>query len=200
MSKLIHIIGTSCAGKGTLHPQLNGWLNSEGYNVESIQEPGPLRIYTKAYREKTDKNAETELALFTADRFITYTERVFPKLSEKYTAFTFDRGLPDTIVYQGIIGGIDIDRIFKMNSIIPESDVYLCLIVDGDVGYKRALERQSKGGEKISKSETPEQINKLASAYKTLDKYFKNVKIIDTSKMDEQQVFEECRKHTYQIL
>jgi thymidylate kinase len=199
MAKIIHLVGTSNSGKSTIHPQLNELLRKDNCNVEELREPGPLRDLAKNYRTRKDKNSYTETAIFTTDRFMLYSERVLPRMNEENLIFSFDRGLPDTIVYQGLMGRVPIDLILKMNSHIPQSDLYLVLFVDGSEGYQRALKKQKETGEAPSQNETAESINKLAAFYKTLSQHLPNVKLIDTSRKEISDVLNECYTHAKQV-
>jgi len=56
------------------------------------------------------------------------------------------------------------------------------------------LERERKGGEKVTRDEAPERIDAITTAYRRLPEFFPNgnFKIIDTSDMDEDCVFDTC--------
>jgi len=190
MAKLIHIVGVSGTGKTLTHDALKEKLTAEGYKVEALVEPGPLRDFAKNYRLSQNKNSWTEAAIFTTDRLMIYQEKVFPRINEKDLVFLSSRSLFDTFVYQGILGGVDLEVIKKMNSPIPFPDLALCLTVEGKVGYKRILERNIISGEQTSKNETPEAIDRLSAHYMELPKHFpqSNIEVIDTTnlKMPEQ--------------
>ena len=121
MVKLIHVVGTSASGKSSVQEGLAERIASVGREVRRIIEPGPLRDLAKEYRRRKDKDPLTEAAIFTADRLITYNQKVFPNIDRSDLVLLFDRGLPDTVVYQGILGGVDIALILRMNSFVPHS-------------------------------------------------------------------------------
>ncbi len=196
MAKIIQIEGPSGSGKSTVQKRLYEQLTKESYTVENIIEPGPLRAMIKSYRLNVDKKPWTETALFTTDRFMTYTLEVLPRMKEEDLIFLSARGFFTTIVYQGIMGGVDAEIIKKMNEAIPFPDLILICLVDGKIGYARALERERMGGEKVTRDEVPERINSISEAYKKLPDFFPNgnFKIIDTSYMNEDQVFDACNE------
>lgn len=202
MAKIIQIEGPSGSGKTTIQKRLREQLQKESYTVENIIEPGPLRTIIKSYRLCPDKKPWTETALFTADRFITYTNYILPRMLEKELIFLSARGFFTTIVYQGIMSGVDAEIIKKMNEAIPFPDLILICLVDGNVGHARALERERNTGEKVTRDETPERIDNITEAYKKLPEYFPggDFKIIDTSYMDEDQVFDICYKYVKAVL
>lgn len=197
MTKIIHLVGNSGTGKSTVIGMLRREIESEGYSVETLTEPGPLRNLIKEYRSKPENERDpfVEAAMFAVDRFITYKNSVLPRMDEKNLVFLFDRGLPESVVYQGIIGGADVPSIFRMNSSIPQSDLYLCLTVNGKTGYDRIKAREAATGEAITRDEAPERIDMLAEGYKKAVKYFNNMHIIDTTELTIDSVFLECMSH-----
>lgn len=201
MAKIVHVVGTSDTGKETVTKSIVKRLTNKGYEAIRLQEPGPLRDLAKSYRLRINKSPWTEAAIFTTDRLMLYNEKVFPRIKEKNLLFIFDRGLPETVIYQGILGGVDISNIFLMNSEIPPSDIYVCLTVEGRIGYERALKKQRETGEAPSRNETPESIDVLADSYKKyLPRYFDNVHFIDTSNITIDQTVELCYNKVRSIL
>ena len=202
MAKIIQIVGTSGSGKSTVEEKLREKLTVDGYIVETIIEPGPLNTLAKSYRLRPDKNPWMETALFSVDRFMTYTERVLPRMHEKNLIFLSVRGIYDTIVYQGLRGGIDIEMIKKMNDAILFPDLTLALVVEGSIGFERALERKKETGEELSSNETPEKIDLLGSAYKRLPELFPNqcINIIDTSYLTKEQTVTICYDQIWSLL
>ncbi|MEK6871614.1 MAG: hypothetical protein AABX16_01805 [Nanoarchaeota archaeon] len=202
MSKLISLIGTSGSGKTTVHEKIAFQLEIEGYRVEKIIEPHPLRDLAKSYRLRIDKNPWTEAAIFTTDRLITYHDRILPRMKEEKLIFLSARNFFDTIIYQGILGGVDLETIKKMNSAIPYPDLTLALVVDGEIGYERLRIREKETGEVLSKNETPEMINQLRDYYHRLPHLFSGVPIhiLNTSQLNEEETFRTCYDHIGKIL
>lgn len=194
MAKLIHIVGSSGSGKTTVHSRINQHLHQNDYEVIELIEPGPLREIALQYRIREDKDALIEAAIFSSDRFVTYHRHVFPRIDENNLIFSFARGLPDTYVYQGFLGGVDLDLIRKMNIYIPHSDIYIVLIVDGKVGHQRIVERHEQGGDTPSRNEMPDRINMISGYYRRLEDYFRNYHVLDTTSMTREEVFDECIK------
>ncbi len=200
MAKLINIIGPSGSGKSTVHEQISQRLKESGYKVESLSEPNSLRDLAKSYRLEEGKNPWTETAIYTVDRFIMYREKILPRMKEDGLIFLLERGLPDTIVYQGMLGQVDISDILKMNSSIPSSDLYLALIVEGEEGHARILGRSSETGEAMSPNETVERIEELSDCYRMLSSYLKNLHIIDTTNLKLDEVIGECMRKIKEIV
>ena len=200
MAKLINIIGPSGSGKSTVHEQISSRLKESGYKVEPLSEPNSLRELAKSYRLEEGRNPWTETAIYTVDRFIMYREKIMPRMKDDGLIFLLERGLPDTIVYQGMIGQVDIASILKMNSSIPSSDLYLALVVEGKEGHARVLGRSSETGEAISQNETAERIEELSDCYRMLSSYLKNLKIIDTTNLSLTEVIDKCMSEIKRII
>ncbi len=203
MAKLIHIVGTSGSGKQTLQQDLRQRVERAGFAVEEIVEPGPLARFIKEYRLSPEKDPWVEVALFTADRTMTYAQKILPRIHDPNRVFVSARGLPDTIVYQGLIGGVDIPIIMRMNRHIPESDLYLVLVVSGNVGHERIRARYCSSGRdehRISPNEQPAAIDKLAAEYRTLPDFFHNVHVIDTTSLSPEEVGEAAWKEVESVL
>ena len=200
MTKIIQLVGPSGTGKERAQTTVAAQLKNEGYNVEELVEPWPLRNLAKGYRLRADKNPWTEAAIFTTDRAITFFEKIEPRIREEGLVFLFNRGLADNFVYQGFLGEVGLDFIKKINAGLYMPDLSVCLTVDGQVGYERALQRQLKTGETLSKNETAERIDLITSYYRTLaDKMPElNLVFVDTSKITQEEVsasvYEEARK------
>lgn len=200
MAKLIHLVGPSGTGKTSVHKSLTSLIEQLDYEVVPLVEPGPLREQISTYKKSPYHNVFTEALLFAADRSLLYASEVFPRLDDPNVVFTFARGLPDSLVYQGIIGGVSPEIILHLNHAIPPSDLYLVLLVEGSVGHARVLERQKKTGEPISRNETPEAIDRLAQGYRQLDRYFPSIQIIDTTRLTLEQTTQLCLGHIEHVL
>ena len=203
MAYLIQVTGTSGTGKASLIPQLAEMIAKAGYTVENILEPGPLRSFIKQYRLRTDKNPWEEAALFTADRLINYEEKgIISRMKEKDLVFLSERSFADTLVYQGLLGGVDLGVILKQNARIPSPDLTLCLTVSGAEGYRRVQQRFSRGGEQPTPTEKPESIDLLAGYFRIAKDKFPqlNMEMIDTTNLNENQVIESCYEKVKRII
>lgn len=202
MAKLIQLVGVSGAGKSSVQRKIKEWLETEMYHVEEIIEPGPLRNFAKKYRLKPEKNPWAEAAIFTADRIITYEEKILPRYEETSLIFLSARGFFDTIVYQGLIGGVNIGYIKKMNSSIPLPDIAFALTVNGKIGSERISARNKETKEAISENETAQKIDLLSSKYKELPHYFPeaNIHLLDTSLITLEEVVDHIQQKVREVL
>lgn len=109
--KFITFEGNECAGKSTQINMLGEYLESVGYKVRIIREPGgtglaeEIRTMVKAPRTET-VYPETELCLFQAARSQLVREVIKPALAEGMIVLS-DRFYDSTWVYQGWVGGIN---------------------------------------------------------------------------------------------
>ena len=204
MVKIITMCGTSATGKSTIHDGINNKIIEMGYDVIKLVEPGgPLEKFAREYHAREDADPLMETAVHAVSRLRQYEEGVFPRKDKENLIFSSARGMVDSVVYQGIKGGVGIDTVLNMNLHIPKSLTYLCLIVDGEVGHKRVLQRQEETGKVPSKNETPEKIDELAAAYRTLKdhEYFEGrFHIIDTSEIDQLATLETCNRFLDKVL
>lgn len=202
MAKIIQLTGNSGTGKSSISKRLQASIIGRGYEVEELIEPGPLRDFAKSYRLREDKNPWTEVAIYTTDRTILYEEKVFPRMSEPNLVFVAERGFFDTFVYQGLLGGVDLEVIKRMNSHIPFPDLTLALVVDGKVGYERISARSMETGEPMSQNETPDRINLLSKYFRSLEGHFpeSSFEFIDTTNLSEVETFEDCYSKIRRVL
>ncbi|MBX4196172.1 hypothetical protein KW805_01130 [Candidatus Pacearchaeota archaeon] len=193
MAKLIHIVGPSGTGKSTVHTAIHGRLVNERYNVDALVEPGGvLRDFILNYRRRKDKSALVETALFSTARLKMYEDLILPRMNQKDLIFLSDRGLPETYVYQGFLGGVPLETIKEMNKHIPNSDLYIACIADGEKAYARLKARAERTQEELSSNETPEKINRLSRYFSQLGDILPNVHILDMSDVSEEEAAHRC--------
>ena len=122
---LIAIEGIDGAGKTTLARNLKKWLESRGYRVEVIKEPGDS-VWGQKIRESYDRelDAREELELFLKDREENVRRKILPAL-KKGTIVIMDRYYYSTMTYQGA-RGIDVEEIRKRNERLPQNQMLFC--------------------------------------------------------------------------
>lgn len=202
MSKLIQLVGTSGTGKSSVCEGIKNFLETKDYQVEKLKEPDFLKDLFKSYRLEENSNYWVQSAIIATDRLIMYKEKIKPRQNEKNLIFLSDRGIPDNFVYQGFLGGVDVEVIKKQNSFFPMPDLILAFIVDGNVGHKRILKRHRETKELVSQNESPQMINLLSSKYRKLNDIYSDdiLKIIDTTNIDIDGSLEMAIKYIGEIL
>ncbi len=189
VAKIIQIVGSSGTGKSTVSAMLESRLRNEGRTVERIYEPGPLREFIMKYRTRAGKSPWAEAALFASDRTILYSNHL--RANQEGLIFVSDRGIYDSVVYQGLMGGVDLEVLKKMNSAVPWPDWGFALTVEGKTGYERIMQaHRTSRTDEVSRNETEEKINELSNRYRSLPVLFpdKKIYLIDTTAIDESSV------------
>jgi len=181
MMKKAYFCGVSGSGKSTVVVRVAEHYRREGFNVREIREPGPLARQALQYRHEPDKDPYIELALFTADRQLT---RMIEENEKPPDIALFDRGPPDTMVYQGMLGGIPLHFIMKMNKRFLDADAYLLYTVAGHVGRNRAHGRDAETLTVSSANERADRIDERSRYYRRLPDFLPNATIIDTTHLD----------------
>jgi len=191
---LIAIEGIDGAGKTTLARKLEKWLESRGYSVEVIKEPGNS-VWGQKIRESYDRvlDAREELELFLKDREENVRRKILPAL-KKGTIVIMDRYYYSTMAYQGA-RGIDVEEIRRRNEeIAPKPDAVLLLDCEPELCFERIRRRG-----KTNRFERLEYLRRVREKFLEIAKKDERVRVIDASKSEE-EVFEEARKVVEELL
>ena len=142
---LITIEGGDGSGKGLATKVISEVLEKE-FSFTSVEVTGeprrehPLgRLAIESVRKQT-MTPEQEAGLFAADRVDHSHGWILPRLEEG-RAVVSERNIHSSLVYQGVVGGLGVDRVAHMNSaaLVPD----LCIWVDCD---PEVALRRIKGG------------------------------------------------------
>ena len=170
---LITIEGGDGSGKGLATKVIFEVLEKE-FSFTSVEVTGeprrehPLgRLAIESVRKKT-MTPEQEAGLFAADRVDHSHGWILPRLEEG-RAVVSERNIHSSLVYQGVVGGLGVDRVAHMNSaaLVPD----LCIWVDCD---PEVALRRIKGGtlraltEKEEYFETSELQHQIREGYTRL--------------------------------
>ena len=170
---LISVEGGDGSGKGLAAKIIRNFLQEEYSftSVESTWEPRrqhPLgRLAIDSVRKKT-LSPEREAGLFAADRLDHSHGWILPKLRQG-RAVVSERNIHSSLVYQGIVGGIGVERVAHLNSaaLIPD----LCIWVDcnPDIAMRRISTETLRGlSNKSEYFETTKFQSKIRDGYKSL--------------------------------
>ena len=170
---LITIEGGDGSGKGLATKVISEVLDKEFSftSVEATGEPRrehPLgRLAIESVRKQT-MTPKQEAGLFAADRVDHSHGWILPRLEEG-RAVVSERNIHSSLVYQGVVGGLGVDRVAHMNSaaLVPD----LCIWVDCDPEV--ALRRIKRGTlraltEKEEYFETSELQQRIREGYTSL--------------------------------
>lgn len=138
---IISFEGGDGSGKTTNAAGLCSFLARNGLPWLSFREPGgsPLSEEIRAVFLRNDMGPLTELLLVLASRSRNMEEIVSPGLAAGKIV-VIDRFIDSTLVYQGIMGGLGLERVravMELTGTWVEPDLTLVLDVDPDVAMGR---------------------------------------------------------------
>lgn len=141
MDRFLSIEGGEGSGKTSVISYLKDYLEGLGYNVILTREPGGIPTAEKI-REivlNHEFSKESEMLLFGVCRKEHLENRIKPELA-KGNVVICDRYFDSSLVYQGIVGNLGIEKVWEFNKsligdYVPFKTFYLD--VDAEEGLKR---------------------------------------------------------------
>lgn len=132
----ISLEGVDGSGKSTQIQTTAAWLKEQGYEVLVTREPGGTATAEKIRDLVLDADVplqpRTELLLYLAARAQHVAEVIKPVLAAGRIVLC-DRFVDSTLVYQGIVRGLDLCRIKELNEFASEELMpALTLLLDAD--------------------------------------------------------------------
>ncbi|MDD7381034.1 MAG: dTMP kinase [Succiniclasticum sp.] len=132
----ISLEGVDGSGKSTQIQTTAAWLKEQGYEVLVTREPGGTATAEKIRDLVLDADVplqpRTELLLYLAARAQHVAEVIKPALAAGRIVLC-DRFVDSTLVYQGIVRGLDLCRIKELNEFASEELMpALTLLLDAD--------------------------------------------------------------------
>ena len=132
----ISLEGVDGSGKSTQIQTTAAWLKEQGYEVLVTREPGGTATAEKIRKLVLDADVplqpRTELLLYLAARAQHVAEVIKPALAAGRIVLC-DRFVDSTLVYQGIVRGLDLRRIKELNEFASEELMpALTLLLDAD--------------------------------------------------------------------
>lgn len=147
---VIALEGQDGTGKSTVINAITGYFDEMGLDYINAREPGSTDIGEKirdilADKANKDMDYHTEALLFAASRSELYDKVIKPNVS-KGTSVILDRFLLSSLAYQGIVRGLGVDEVMKINDFFLEGfRPDLTILMDLDA--KKSYERLKKLGE-----------------------------------------------------
>ncbi len=132
----ISLEGVDGSGKSTQIQTTAAWLKEQGYEVLVTREPGGTATAEKIRKLVLDADVplqpRTELLLYLAARAQHVAEVIKPALAAGRIVLC-DRFVDSTLVYQGIVRGLDLCRLKELNEFASEELMpALTLLLDAD--------------------------------------------------------------------
>lgn len=147
---VIALEGQDGTGKSTVINAITGYFDEMGLDYINAREPGSTDIGEKirdtlADKANKDMDYHTEALLFAASRSELYDKVIKPNV-RKGTSVILDRFLLSSLAYQGIVRGLGVDEVMKINDFFLEGfRPDLTILMDLDA--KKSYERLKKLGE-----------------------------------------------------
>lgn len=147
---VIALEGQDGTGKSTVINAITGYFDEMGLDYINAREPGSTDIGEKirdilADKANKDMDYHTEALLFAASRSELYDKVIKPNVS-KGTSVILDRFLLSSLAYQGVVRGLGVDEVMKINDFFLEGfRPDLTILMDLDA--KKSYERLKKLGE-----------------------------------------------------
>ena len=147
---VIALEGQDGTGKSTVIDAITGYFDEMGLDYINAREPGSTDIGEKirdilADKANKDMDYHTEALLFAASRSELYDKVIKPNV-RKGTSVILDRFLLSSLAYQGVVRGLGVDEVMKINDFFLDGfRPDLTILMDLDA--KESFERLKKLGE-----------------------------------------------------
>lgn len=141
---VIALEGQDGTGKSTVINAITGYFDEMGLDYINAREPGSTDIGEKirdilADKANKDMDYHTEALLFAASRSELYDKVIKPNV-RKGTSVILDRFLLSSLAYQGIVRGLGVDEVMKINDFFLEGfrpDLTILMDLDAKKSYER---------------------------------------------------------------
>ncbi len=194
--KFIVFEGNDGSGKSTQILKVEKYLKENGYKVVTTREPGGTEVGFRIRKLLLDPaykmDGLTEALLLAADRNEHVKNVLIPALEDGYVVIC-DRYILSSIVYQGIVRGVGVENIIKLNSIFEERikpDLYIILTLSPEIALQRL--KMAGKNDKLD-TENFDFHRKVYNGFKEVSKMFEKCVNIEAEGTVE-DVFEKVRK------
>lgn len=141
---VIALEGQDGTGKSTVIDAITGYFDEMGLDYINAREPGSTDIGEKirdilADKANKDMDYHTEALLFAASRSELYDKVIKPNV-RKGTSVILDRFLLSSLAYQGVVRGLGVDEVMKINDFFLDGfrpDITILMDLDAKESYER---------------------------------------------------------------
>ena len=193
MGIFITLEGGEGSGKTTVTEIVSNRLSEEGYKIVRTREPGGIEISEQIRNvildnKNTNMDGITEALLFAAARRQHVVEKLEPLLKDDNIVIS-DRFVDSSLVYQGIVRGVGLDKVYDMNKIamgecIP--DLTIVFDLPAEVGQQRISSNKEREINRLDK-EKIDFHKKIREGYLTIASMYKDrIKVIDANRTKEE--------------
>ncbi len=193
--------GPDGCGKSSVIKVIKEKLEKDNYDVVVTREPGGSPIAEQIRKVILDVNNNgmdymTECMLYAACRAQHLKDIVIPSLKENKIVIC-DRFVDSSYVYQGVVRGLGMDRVIKINELVVKDhmpDLTICI----DLESEKCLERINKNNREKDRldNEGLEFHKKVRNTYLELCEMFKD-RIV---KINGDQTLENVANDAYKVI
>ena len=141
---VIALEGQDGTGKSTVIDAITGYFDEMGLDYINAREPGSTDIGEKirdilADKANKDMDYHTEALLFAASRSELHDKVIKPNVA-KGTSVILDRFLLSSLAYQGVVRGLGVDEVMKINDFFLDGfrpDLTILMDLDAKESYER---------------------------------------------------------------
>lgn len=141
---VIALEGQDGTGKSTVIDAITGYFDEMGLDYINAREPGSTDIGEKirdilADKANKDMDYHTEALLFAASRSELYDKVIKPNV-RKGTSVILDRFLLSSLAYQGVVRGLGVDEVMRINDFFLDGfrpDLTILMDLDAKESYER---------------------------------------------------------------
>lgn len=141
---VIALEGQDGTGKSTVIDAITGYFDEMGLDYINAREPGSTDIGEEirdilADKANKDMDYHTEALLFAASRSELYDKVIKPNV-RKGTSVILDRFLLSSLAYQGVVRGLGVDEVMKINDFFLDGfrpDLTILMDLDAKESYER---------------------------------------------------------------
>ncbi len=181
---IISIEGADGTGKSSVARFLSGRLEEKGYEVLLLREPGSTGFGERVrslllHDESLSLGVRTELFLYLAARAQLIEEWIKPAIRQG-KIIVLDRYVDSTLVYQGMVGGLGVEKVLQvMVDFFGAYFPHLTIVLDSNVDMiMRRLENKDK-----VESKGREFLEQVIQAYRDLVEIFpERMVLVDSNK------------------
>lgn len=141
---VIALEGQDGTGKSTVIDAITGYFDEMRLDYINAREPGSTDIGEKirdilADKANKDMDYHTEALLFAASRSELYDKVIKPNVANG-TSVILDRFLLSSLAYQGVVRGLGVDEVMKINDFFLDGfrpDLTILMDLDAKESYER---------------------------------------------------------------
>ena len=204
-SYVISFEGIEGAGKSTQIVKAKEYLESKGFNVIVLREPGGTSFGEKLREAiltaRNDLHPLAEVHLFASSRAQLLSEVTLKELAEPGTIIIYDRYIDSSIAYQGVARGVGVDTILSVHgqfplNLMPHKTFYLHIPLE--VSHLRQKMRNAP--KDYFEREGDDFYAKLIEGYELSASIFSDRVIKIDGSGEAQNVFQEVTAHLDQLI